>query len=53
MNDEYAKALLDKVRDLEVGLKYYIEKSHTLENELNVYKEMYENRVNECLKKEK
>ena len=36
-----------------MGLNYYIKHSQQLENELNQYKIMYENRVKEYLKLEK
>ena len=48
----YIKTLLQKVKDIEIGLKYYIEKSETLENELNLYKDMYQHRVDEFIKRE-
>ena len=59
MNDEkkkvitenkYAEELMRKVKEIEIGLNYYIERSHQLENEVNQYKTMYENRVEEYLK---
>lgn len=50
MEDKYAKALLEKVHDLEIGLRYYIDKSKTLEQELKTYQAMYENRAEEYLK---
>lgn len=59
MNDEkkkvitenkYAEELMKKVKEIEIGLNYYIEHSHQLENEVNQYKTMYENRVEEYLK---
>ena len=49
----YAKKLLQKVKDIETGLNYYIEKSERLEHELNLYKDMYQHRVDEFIKKEK
>ena len=52
-NDEYAKELIKKVKELENGLNYYIKHSQQLENELNQYKIMYENRVEEYLKLKK
>jgi hypothetical protein len=48
--DKYAKELIKKVKELEIGLDYYIKHSQQLENELNQYKLMYENRVEEYLK---
>lgn len=49
-DDEYAKELIKKVKEIEKGLGYYIKYSQQLENELNQYKIMYENRVEEYLK---
>ncbi len=49
----YANTLLQKVKDIEAGLKYYIEKSESLENELSLYKDMYEHRVDEFIKNTK
>lgn len=51
--DKYAKELIKKVKEIEIGLNYYIERSQQLENELNQYKIMYENRVEEYLKLKK
>ena len=48
--NKYAKELIKKVQEIEIGLNYYIERSQQLENELNQYKIMYENRVEEYLK---
>lgn len=48
--DIYAKELIKKVKEIETGLNYYIKHSQQLENELNLYKIMYENRVEEYLK---
>ena len=48
--DIYAKKLIKKVKEIETGLNYYIKHSQQLENELNLYKIMYENRVEEYLK---
>lgn len=41
--DEYAKEVIKKVKEIEIGLNYYIKYSQQLENELNQYKIMYEN----------
>ena len=51
--DKYAKELIKKVKEVEIGLDYYIKHSQQLENELNQYKIMYENRVEEYLKLKK
>lgn len=48
--DTYAKELLNKVNELKNGLEYYIDRTHLLENELDSYKIMYENRIEEYLK---
>lgn len=48
--DAYAKELLNKVNELKNGLEYYIGRTHLLENELDSYKTMYENRIEEYLK---
>ena len=50
--NKYAKILLQKVKDIETGLKYYIEKSERFEHEANLYIDMYEHRVDEFMKKE-
>lgn len=48
--NKYAKELIKKVKEIEIGLNYYIDRSQQLENELSQYKIMYENRVEEYLK---
>lgn len=48
-NRLYEKELLKKVKDIENGLNYYIERNKELEIENEVYKEMYTNRVKEYL----
>lgn len=53
MNDQnkiFEKELLKKVKDIENALNYYIKRNKELESENKIYKEMYENRVNEYLK---
>lgn len=50
VENKYAKELIKKVKEIEIGLNYYIERSQQLENELSQYKIMYENRVEEYLK---
>ena len=50
--NNYAKILLQKVKDIETGLKYYIEKSERLEHEVNLYADMYQHRVDEFMKRE-
>lgn len=48
-NEIFGQQLLKKVKDIENGLNYYINRNKQLETELEVYKAMYENRVNEYL----
>lgn len=52
-NNEYAKELIKKVKEVEIGLDYYIKHSKQLENELKQYESMYENRVEEYFKLKK
>lgn len=47
--DVYAKELLKSIDRLKTGLTYYIDRTHKLENELDYYKDAYENRVDEFL----
>lgn len=47
----YELELLKKIKDIEGALKYYINRNKELEIENKVYKEMYEHRVNEYIKK--
>ena len=48
--NKYANTLLENIDNIKDGLKYYIERCLELENELKVYQEMYEHRVNEYTK---
>ena len=50
-DDKFAIKLLEEVEYLKYGLKYYIDKSKGLERELDYYKNAYENRVNEFIRK--
>lgn len=50
-DDKFAIKLLEEVESLKYGLKYYIDKSKGLERELDYYKNAYENRVNEFIRK--
>lgn len=50
MENKYANTLLESIDNIKFGLKYYIERCLELENELKVYRKMYENRVNEYIK---
>lgn len=52
-SNKYAKELMKKVKEIEIGLDYYIKHSQQLENELKQYKSMYENRVEEYFKLKK
>lgn len=52
-NNKYAKELIKKLKEIEIGLDYYIKHSQRLENELKLYESMYENRVEEYLKLKK
>lgn len=45
----YQKELLKKVKEIENGLIYYINRNKELENENKIYKKMYEHRVDEYL----
>ena len=48
----YENELLKQIKNIEIGLKYYMQKNKDLENELNYYKDAYENRINASLKGE-
>ncbi len=50
IKNKYANTLLESIDNIKAGLKYYVERCLELENELKVYREMYENRVNEYTK---
>ena len=52
-NYVYAKALLEKLKDIELGLKYYIDRVNSLENENKALSQMYENRVEQSLQQMK
>ena len=52
-NSAYAKELLKQIKNIEIGLKYYIAKNKELETDLNYYKNAYENRVNEYIQIDK
>lgn len=49
-DNKFAEKLLDEIKQLEYGLKYYVQKSNGLERELEYYKKAYENRANQTLK---
>lgn len=51
--DIYAKELLEKIKQIEFGLKYFINENQSLKNELQYYKKAYESRVNDFLKLQK
>lgn len=48
-DNPYTKSLLEKIEDVERGIKYYIEKTEQLEKELKIYQDMYEHRVNKSI----
>lgn len=48
-NSAYEKEILNRIKDIEIALRYYIDKNKELETELDYYKNAYENRVNEYL----
>ena len=48
--DVYANGLLDKIKEIEYGLKYYINRTHELEFENKCLRQMYENRVDQYIK---
>lgn len=47
----YQKELLKKIKEIENGLNYYINRNQELELENKIYREMYEHRVDEYIKK--
>lgn len=47
----YEKNIFNKIKDIEISLKYYINENKRLNAELDYYKNAYENRVNEYIKK--
>ena len=47
MENKYANTLLESIDNIKTGLKHYAERCSELENELKLYQEMYENRVEE------
>ena len=52
-NSAYEKAILNKIKDIEIALRYYIDKNKELESGLEYYKNAYENRVDEFIKEDK
>lgn len=52
-NYVYAKTLLEKLKNIEFGLKYYIDRVNYLEHENKVLSQMYENRVEQSLQQMK
>lgn len=52
-NSAYEKEILNKIKDIEVALKYYIDKNKELEAELEYYKNAYENRVDEFINRDR
>ena len=51
-NSAYEKEILNKIKDIETSLKYYISKNKELETDLEYYKNAYENRVDEFINRE-
>ncbi len=47
MENKYANTLLESIDNIKTGFKHYAERCSELENELKLYQEMYENRVEE------
>lgn len=47
MENKYANTLLESIDNIKTELKHYAERCSELENELKLYQEMYENRVEE------
>lgn len=46
----YDEQLISKIKDIEIGLIYYIKRNKELEQENQNLKKMYKNRVNEFIK---
>ena len=47
----YTARLFEDIENIKRALQFYVSENKKLENELNFYKNAYENRVNEYLKK--
>lgn len=45
----YEKELLKQLHNIELGLRYYINENRRIRNELDYYKNAYENRVDKYL----
>ena len=50
-NNKYNAKLFENIEDIKLALQFYISENNRLETELDYYKNAYENRVNEFLKK--
>ena len=53
LDEKYERELLKHLHDVDMALRYYINENRQLRNELDYYKNAYENRVNEYLKERK
>ena len=52
-NDIFEKELIENLDKARYWLKYYIDKTKQLENELEYYKNAYENRVDEFINRDR
>ncbi|WP_405317573.1 hypothetical protein [Faecalibacillus faecis] len=52
-NSAYEKEILKNIKDIEIALRYYIDKNKELESGLEYYKNAYENRVDEFIQRNK
>ena len=52
-NSAYEKEILNNIKDIEIALRYYIDKNKELESGLEYYKNAYENRVDEFIQRNK
>lgn len=53
LDERYERELLKHLHDVDMALRYYINENRQLRNELDYYKNAYENRVDEYLKERK
>lgn len=52
-NSAYEKEILNKIKDIEIALRYYIDKNKELETDLEYYKNAYENRIDEFINRDR
>lgn len=52
-NSAYEKEILNKIKDIEIALRYYIDKNKELETDLKYYKNAYENRIDEFINRDR